>query len=195
MAKVFCLEGEWEQSIHSRDSVLPLLELLDRLGVAGYFHRSVATRKEFTYHLNKFLRLKASTFPVLYLAGHGFNEHGEAGIALSIDEEYRVSELGRMMEDRLAGKVLYFGSCLVGSAEDAQLKSLAKTTGARAIVGYETEVDWLESASFDLLLLANLVEGRRSDTIFRDMAKGNQSLAEVLGLVVATKTKVTRARS
>lgn len=190
---IFCLEGEWDRSIRSRESVLPLLEILDRLREADYYHRDVATREEFAYYLKTFLRQSAAKFPVLYLACHGFNEGGEAGISLSTQQEFSIGELGELLSGRLADRILYFGSCLVGSADDAQLRALAKTTGARAIVGYQTEVDWLESASFDLLLLSSLVSGRRSDALFRGIVKSNRSLAEGLGLVVATKTKVTRA--
>ncbi len=191
MSSIFCLEGEWEASVHSRESVLPLLELLERLNEAQFYHRDVTTTEELAYYLNKLRRLSRSTFPVLYLACHGYEENGELKIDLG-DATLSLEEVGHLLEDKVAGRVLYFGSCLVGSASDDALKHLAKVTGARAVVGYETEVDWLESASFDLLLLPRLVHAKRMDSIFNGLLKQNSSLSVALGLVVATKAKVLR---
>lgn len=43
---VLCLEGEWEPDLRKRASVLPVLELLERLGVIKSIHRNVATPDE-----------------------------------------------------------------------------------------------------------------------------------------------------
>jgi hypothetical protein len=61
------------------------------------------------------------------------------------------------------------------------------------VVGYSEEVDWLESASFDLLLLALLSERWRSDALFARIVDSRTQWAKALGLVVATKAKVYRA--
>ena len=191
MTAIFCLEGDWEESVHSRESVLPLLELLERLNEAEFYHRDVTTTEELAYYLTKLRRLSRTSFPVLYLACHGFEENGELKINLG-DATLSLDDVGHLLEGKLAGRILYFGSSLVGSASDDALQHLAKVTGARAIVGYETEVDWLESASFDLLLLPRLVVAKRVDTIFRGLLKQNSSMSAALGLVVATKSKVHR---
>lgn len=191
MSSIFCLEGEWGRYVRSRETVLPLLELLDRLDEASFYHRDVATSEELTYYLKKLDRLSTNTFPVLYLACHGEEEHGEIGIYLG-GATLSLGVVGELLERKLAGRILYFGSCLVGSASDEQIQDLARVTGARGIVGYETEVDWLESASFDLLLLPRLVRAKRMDAIFNGLLKHNSSMSTALGLVVATKAKVLR---
>lgn len=153
-----------------------------------FVHRDVATRDEFYYYAAKFRTTEPLRFPVLYIAAHGDVDR----ISLGRDDVL-LTEIAEQLRGALVGRVLYFGSCLVGSATDDDLNRLAKETGARAIVGYETEVDWHEGASFDLLLLARLVEGWRSDALYRYLLKDNQSLAVGLGIVVATKSKVCRA--
>lgn len=188
MSGIFCLEGEWDHDIEARDSVLPILELLHRLDRAEFVHRDVVTRQEFDYYLEKFNATAPARFPVLYLAAHGELDR----ISLGRDDVL-LTDIEKQLHGSLAGRVLYFGSCLVGLAEDDDLKSFAKATGARAIVGYEAEVDWLESASFDPLLLARLVQGWRSDALFRYLLKDNRTLAIGLGLVVAIKSTVYRA--
>ena len=66
---VFCLEGEWDRDLRQRMSVEPVLELLERIRLARYIHRDVATITEFEYYLKKwgqkgYQRLRGS------LSGH-----------------------------------------------------------------------------------------------------------------------------
>ncbi|MGH8892363.1 MAG: DUF6642 family protein [Actinomycetes bacterium] len=186
---IFCLEGEWG-NMRSRESVLPMLDLLDRLGVSNFVHRDVATQEEFRYYFDRFARAKATTYPVLYLAGHG----GVGTFVLGGKNEIELGEMAEMMRGKLTDRVIYFGSCLVGSADDDELKEFAKATGARFVIGYSSSVDWLESASFDLLLLGLVVDGWRSEALYKRIIKDRELWAESLGVVVATKANVHRAR-
>ena len=139
MSSVFCLEGEWGRSVHSRESVLPLLELLDRLNETQYFHRDVATSDELVYYLKKFSRLSATTFPVLYLACHGYEEYGELGIDLG-GATLSLDEVGRLLEGKLSGRILYFASCLVGSASDESLQKPPRSPALRQL--WVTRLRW-----------------------------------------------------
>lgn len=101
--------------------------------------------------------------------------------------------MGSLLAGKLAGRILYLGNDLVGRAKDHTLMQLADTTGARAVVGYDADVSWLERAAFDLLLLPRLVAAKRVDTIFRGLLERNSSMSAAVGLVVATKAKVYRS--
>jgi hypothetical protein len=87
---------------------------------------------------------------------------------------------------------VYFGSCLTLKRDAQALQRFARLTGARAVVGYRREVDWLSSAAFEVLLLERLSRGLRSDAIFNRLVKEHGAFAKSLGLVVATKTQVLR---
>ena len=43
---VFCLEGDWDDNLRSRQSVEPMLQLLADCGELSYIHRDVATRED-----------------------------------------------------------------------------------------------------------------------------------------------------
>ena len=190
MGSIYCLEGEWDQPVKDSQSVLPILDLLKRLDYLDYVHRHVLTKRDLKHQLRKVLKTAASTFPVIYIACHG----SEEGLDLGLDD-ITLSELATMMEGRLVDRVLHLGACSAMQRDDVDLRELARRTGARAVVGYEADVDWLESASFDLLVLGRLADGGRSDAIFNFLRRQNDSLAKTLGLVVATKSTVRRATS
>lgn len=91
--------------------------------------------------------------------------------------------------------MIYFGSCLTLVTDEARLKRFVKRTGASVVVGYREEIDWLESASFELLLLDRLLRGDRSDAFFNHLIRDHGKFASDLGLVVCTATKVMPART
>lgn len=191
MTSIFCLEGDWDDSVRSRESVLPALELLERLNQTEFYHRDVTTHHELEHHLTKLRRFSRARFPVVYLACHGCERDGELKINLG-GSTLSLNEVAPLLAGKLAGRILYLGNSLIGSAKDHALMQLADATGARAVVGYQAEVSWLESVAFDLLLLPRLAAAKRVDTIFRGLLEHNSSMSAAVGLVVATKAKVYR---
>lgn len=185
---IFCLEGEWNSDPRARESVVPLLQLLEQLKVAKTIHRDVATQAELTYYLKKWGQARYADYKVLYLAAHG-----DAAELYLGQDTVGLDELGRLLEDKCRGRVVYFGSCLTLNQTDDRLLAFAKQTGAKAVIGYSTEIDWLDSAAFELLLLDRLSRGNRSDAFFRTMIREHGRFAHDLGLVLATKSVVLDA--
>jgi len=187
---IFCLEGEWDDDLTSRLSVRPVLELLDHLDVARWVHRDVATASEFAYYLAKWTSAEYERFPVLWLAIHG----DSAAIRMSGDDDgsLTMDELEEMLAGACAGKVIYFASCSTLKEDPKRLQQFAKRTGARAVIGYRKNVLWSEAASFEMLLLQELVTRVKSNGIFKRLQEDHPVLAKRLGLVVATKNEVYR---
>ena len=187
---IFCLEGEWDSDLTRRLSVRPVLELLDQLGVAQWIHRDVATISEFGYYLAKWVSDEYEVFPVLWLAMHG----DSAAISMSDDEDglLTMDELEDMLAGLCSGKVIYFASCSTLKEDPKRLQQFAKRTGARAVIGYRKNVLWSEAASFEMLLLQELVTRVKSNGIFKRLQEDHPVLAKRLGLVVATKNEVYR---
>jgi hypothetical protein len=185
---VFCLEGEWDRNLRLRNSVLPLLELLERLEVARSIHRDVATIEEFDYYLKRWAQKGYSDYQVLYLASHGDSGSLELG-----RDSVTLNELGEKLAGRAAGRTIYFGSCLTLARYDDELTSFVKKVGAKAVVGYWETIPWLESAAFELLLLERMLRGSRSDAFFNHLVRDHGEFARSLGLVVATRSRVMDA--
>jgi hypothetical protein len=206
---IFCIEGEWGRELNDRRSVQPILELLERLDRADYFRRDVATRDEFFYYLKSWRKKSNKNYPVLYFACHGWDEsiylreestrEANAYFRGTFDEDasrapyVELHEIEEYLAGKCAGRPIYFGSCSTMRADDTTLRSFAKKTGASAVVGYQKSVDWLDTASFEVMLLDHISHNPHNARFFSRIVKASGQLASDLGLVVATKTKVHRA--
>ena len=64
--------------------------------------------------------------------------------------------LAERLDGGCKGRVVHRGSCGTAGVHGRKLKNFLNRTGALAICGYTKEVDWLESAAFDALVLGRL---------------------------------------
>lgn len=152
---IFCIEGQWHRDLNERGSVLPTLELLERLGRIRFIHRDAATPDELAYFLDRWLLRQYADYRVGFFAMHG------EPTKLCLTERHHVDldDVADQMAGRCAGKRLYFGSCSVLRASDVRMREFLATTGAALICGYTREVDWVESAAFETVLLDVLANG------------------------------------
>lgn len=187
---VFCLEGEWDSDLRKHESVLPILELLERLGSIKAIHRDVATNVEAARYLQKFAQRRYDPYGVLYLAAHG----DKGRIFWSRDQAMSLDDLGSILAQGRSGYYLYLGSCLT-LFDTRHVERLVAMSGAQAVLGYRTEVDWIESAAFDVILLSWMANhAGRPGTLFSQLMKRHGQLAKHLKFVVATKDGVHRAQ-
>lgn len=99
--RVFCLEGEWEPDDPAdRQSVRPLLELLEDQGRVESFYCDVATHEELAYYLRRWTEGSLKDFPFAYLAFHGLpgalclnDDRSDPNSTVSLDV------LGDLLED------------------------------------------------------------------------------------------------
>ena len=185
---MFCLEGEWSPDLRKRTSVEPVLQLLERLGLITTIHRDVATASELEFYLKKWLQHRYENYAVLYLACHGTAK----GIDLG-GSTVTLADLGDILADGCRGSTIYFGSCMGMGSEDRVLMDFVAKTRAKAVVGYSKNIEWLDSAAFECLLLDRLVRGNRTDGMFNQLHNDHGQMAQRLGLVAATRSTVYRA--
>ena len=177
VARLFCLEGEWDDAIDDRQSVLPILEVLERQDVLRFVHRNAHSTVEFEHHLGRWAE-HGPSFDLIYLAFHGSAD----GLVLSEGQEVSLARLGTLMRGLAKGAVIHFSSCSVLDRADEDLASFMRATGARAICGYTKDVDWIDSAAFDLALIYNLATHARAGNALNRMASPAYSgLAKQLG--------------
>lgn len=174
---VFCMEGPWEDRLTDRSSVRPLLELLEHRRAVRYIHRTAGTVAEFESVMLKWSQKRYDRYGFGYLAFHG----SPAAIHIGRDP-YDFSQLAELLRGRLTGRILYFGGCETLDLAETEVRVLLKETNARAICGYTTAVDWIESAAFELNLLHSVTKYGRVDSGFRYPQKHHAGACERLGL-------------
>ncbi|MCB9211525.1 MAG: hypothetical protein H6609_19345 [Ignavibacteriales bacterium] len=166
MKGIYCLEGIWDENLSNKRSVHPILDLLKSNSNIPYIYRDVATKEEFVFFINKFKQKKYSNYSILYLAFHG----EENKILASNKSEINLEDLADILSNSCRRKIIFFGSCRTLNIDKRLLKKFLKETGALAVCGYKSEVDWLVSTAFELLLIDllqdNVFDGRGIKTIF-----------------------------
>lgn len=119
-----------------------------------YVHHDAATHEEFQHYLKKWSGRTFASHPILYLGFHGRAGGIEVGegrsSTISLDD----------LAERLAGacrrRVIHFGSCGTLGVHGRELNGFLNRTGACAVLGYRSDVDWIKSAAFELLLIGLL---------------------------------------
>jgi hypothetical protein len=162
---IFCVEGQWENDLAKRGSVVPTLELLERLDRIRFIHRDTATSDELRYFIGRWLLRKYADFPVGFFAMHG--EPGK--LCLTESNSVELDEIESWMAGKCAGRKLYFGSCAVLAAPQDRLVDFLHETKADMLCGFTRYVDWVEAAAFETVVLNSLVNGKRADSTERLM--------------------------
>ncbi|MDT4987689.1 MAG: hypothetical protein QOI74_1783 [Micromonosporaceae bacterium] len=170
-AGVFCVEGQWESDLTKRGSVLPTLEMLERLGRIRFIHRDTATVEELRYYIGRWLLRKYADYEVGFFAMHG----EPTRLRLSETTGIELDELETWLAGRCEGKKLYFGSCAVLAAPRDRLSAFLDETKASMLCGFTRYVDWVEAAAFETVVLDALANGKRADSTERLMRSARWS--------------------
>jgi hypothetical protein len=153
---ILCVEGDWEEGLFRRRSLVPVLHLVNSQWNIPFIHRTASTRDEFRAVISEWLKAKYSTYPILYLGFHGFPGALEIG-----HEEIPICDLAEF-SGKGRGRIVHFGACETLRAPTSVLNQFLKMTQFVAICGFRSEVDWLHSCALEIIILDEL--SRRSIT-------------------------------
>lgn len=153
MSRIFCLETEWDKTVHDlkkESSVEHLLKYLRTTGPGRNFvFRQVATKSDFEYYLEHLMRASYDAYNIVYLCFHGSN--GE--IHFANNESITLHQLAKDYSGIFKDKKVHFGSCsTLNISKDAQ-EEFKKLTEAKLVTGYSAKVDFHASFLFELWLL------------------------------------------
>lgn len=100
MRGIFCLETIWFDTDDST-SIRPALEMLKASYLKTRFiHRNAVTKDEFFFHIERWIELEASEYPILYL---GY--HGEEGNISLVDNDERYDDENRIELDQISQRL------------------------------------------------------------------------------------------
>ena len=177
---VMCLEGEWSNTLTEKQTVLPLLELLEQTAPNFKFiHRRIATIEEFDFFINKWKLKEYSDYKILYISTHGF----KGGINIAGTTDISLQELSQNLRDKAQGRFVYLAGCNTMKSPDTDLLRFLKETKAKGLIGYTKVVDSVESAAFDMLLLEALryYDGTAAGYAKKYIEKNYGTLSKKLG--------------
>ena len=173
--KIACIESLWDGNIENRLSVVPMLELSERVNDVGWAYLTCNTEEELRYNLGK-LRNKRG-FGILYLSCHG-----RPGELVFDKDTVEIEKLSNFMGDGFANWVVHFGSCATLNIEQARISRFIAATRVSMVIGYRKDVDWIDSAAIDLLLFDRLQEYKSMHRFWEHFKSRYRDLISLTGL-------------
>lgn len=151
---VFCLEGQWLEDLSAKASMRGLLELLkDWEIIDDFIHRDVATEAEFCKFASRWGGDRQyAGYRLAYFASHGSSSQ----IWLDDDDSVSIEQLGDLLQGQCHGRVIHLGGCSTLAARRSAIEAFQDITDARAVCGYTEDVDTIEAAALELLLITTL---------------------------------------
>ena len=180
---IFCLEGEWDDSLKSRSSILSTLEFLENLSEIKYIFRKVALEHDLSFYLKKAVRSEYKKYSIIYLAFHG-----KSHSILMADNKTTVSIVE--LADKFKGKIVHFGSCRTLRTTPENLEYFLKRTGAEMVSGFTTNVDFIDSSIFEIAYFTYLQRYRQVWRIDEELRENYPGLYERLGFRAFSKRDV-----
>jgi|SRR6185312_1103515 len=145
---VFCLEGDWQKDMRDNSSIRAALTFLQQnLGIK-YIYKQCGTRENLEYYLSLWKLKKYAHYSIAYFAFHGQPDKIQVG-----KEFVTLGELADMLQDSCHDKIIHFGSCKTLNIEEKQIKKFLDLTGALCVCGFESEINFVESSAFDMILI------------------------------------------
>jgi hypothetical protein len=183
---IFSIEGRWNRDLRSPLTIRPALDLLKTVGDVPFIHQTCATPEELNYYLHQWILTRYDGYPILYLASHG----DEYGIELA-EKFVSLDEIAEVLKDGCSSRILMIASCSTLAIDKRHLKRFLQQTGALMICGYSTDVDWLKSTAFEIMLLSEMQEnefsGRGIDAIQKKLMYISKSFPELHFRMVTDK--------
>lgn len=174
---IFALEGDWHHDLSRQAGVRPLLQLVtEQVARLSLVHRDVGTVEEIRYYSGRVSLAQYKHFSVVYLAFHGTPGHIKVGNGV-----IELVGLGEALGDVCRGRYVHFGSCSTVRVSKARIAAFKEQTGALAVSGYTRDVDWLESAAFEVLLMGAMTFYKNPKSVKNYMDKLALGLGTKLG--------------
>ena len=172
---VFCLEGDWNLDLRNKSSIAAALEFLQTNCGVKYIHKNCGTRENLQYYLKLWKQKRYQDYTICYLAFHGHPETIKVGT-----EDVNLDELAEMLNGSCHNKIIHFGSCNTLDTDERNIRRFLDTTKALAVCGFKTDIDYLESSVFDMLLIENLQQYKDVSKVHTNMHKEHRRLVRKL---------------
>lgn len=156
--KLVCLEAYWDDQLFVQKTVKPFFDAMNQLMrfpllIAHRYVESAKGLKYYTQYPDGLLWKDPFSWntPLFYMAFHG-----RPGTIGTILDKIGPNLLCDAFQ-KYGGydTMVYFGSCSVFKGEKGRefASDFLKASGVRAIIGYDRDVDWIQSMIIDLLFI------------------------------------------
>lgn len=173
---LLCLETSYDKQLENPSSMLPVLELLEKVHRMRYVHFTCNTLGEFEWNLTRF-KTRAN-FQILYLAGHGSTNEMHLASGKSVNLEM----LSNFMGERFAGWTVHLGGCDTINGSNDALRTFMAQTGVSMVTGYSKPVEWMPSAALEMMWFSYLQDETDFLKLWKNFRKTHAGLVQFNGM-------------
>ncbi len=173
---IFCLEGDWDKDLRKKSSVRAALVFMSQVYGVDFIHRHCGTKAEIEYYLSVWKQKRYEEYSIVYFAFHGEPYNIKVGRRFKMN----LDELADILENSCKDKIIHFGSCRTLDINNEKIRGFLRKTQALCVCGYRSDVEFIESTVFDLLLLNKFQDYRDIRCVFRDMKKQYSGMVKSL---------------
>lgn len=154
-AGIFAIESLWSKKINKPfPSVGAIFNVIkDNIPNFDYTVLNCNTREELIHSLS-LAKKNSKQFRTLYFGSHGHPFGLE--ISLSKKDYFSLDELAEFLGKDFNLWAIHFGACSVLDVDEEKIREFMDKTKVKMVTGYGLDVDWMESASFELLFFSYL---------------------------------------
>ena len=172
---IYCLESNWKSHPSSKQSIKPILDLLNTTYNVKYIYKKCLTKDDFIMNIERYAFKRYKNYPILYIACHGKRNRIQVG-----NEYITLNEISNVLQGKLKGKFVHFGSCSTLSTSWRNISNFISVTKCNFISGYCKDVDYIGSTAFELLFFQILQEISLVSKIEKKISKEFHSIAKKL---------------
>lgn len=187
---IFCLEGEWDDTLKSKSSILPTLEFLEHTAGIKFLFRKVALTDDLFFYLDKAVKAEYKKYSIIHLAFHGKSQQ----IFMADNSTVNIKELADAYKGKFRGRVVHFGSCKTLKTSPENLEYFLKTTEAELVSGYTTDVDFIDSSIFEIAYFTWLQEYKQIWRVNEELKENYPGLYERLGFRAFSKRDIVKSK-
>ena len=148
---IYCIEGNWYDHPNSKQTILPILELLNTFSDIKYIHCRCESKADFFYYLERFTKGYYKNYKILYIAFHGRANRIRIG-----KEFVTLKEIANVLKGKLTDKIVHFGSCSTLRTTEKNISDFITRTNCKHLSGYTKDVKHIDAAAFELLYFNTL---------------------------------------
>jgi hypothetical protein len=157
-----------------------VLSALSDMGQARHVRRHINDPDDLVLQFKKWGQRQHDSFNIGYVALHG--SPGTAHVGRKSVDLLSLGE--KLSKPAMSKKILHFGSCSVLDLTPKERRELRVALGVKAMTGFTTDVEWIESLAFELLLFDVLTWYKRLDFAADFIKKNHGAFAKKLGFVM-----------
>jgi len=111
-----------------------------------------------------------------------FSFHGKPGKIFMNNGPLEIEDVGEFMGRSFKHWIVFFDSCATLKLEKKRVKEFMQSTGVLMVLGFQKDVDWIESAAVELLLLNRIQEYKNMRIFWNRFRKRYRKLVRATGL-------------